>query len=63
VLGDSVCVLHVGLAGGGEFGRVVAGDAGVVDEELDAFGFLFGELFVEAGYVVFVADGVLVVVV
>jgi hypothetical protein len=29
------------LAGGGEFGVVVASDAGVVDEELDAFGFFF----------------------
>jgi hypothetical protein len=42
------------LAGGGEFGVVVASYAGVVDEELNAFGFLFRELFVEAGNVLFI---------
>jgi hypothetical protein len=55
VLGDGFGVFHVGLAGGGEFGVVVASDAGVVDEELDAFGFFLRELLVEAGYVFLVA--------
>jgi hypothetical protein len=59
MLGDGVRGGHVGFAVGGELCGVVAGDAGVVDEELDAFGFLFRELFVEAGYIVLVArDGV-----
>jgi hypothetical protein len=42
------------LASGRKFGVVVASNAGVVDEELNAFGLFLGELFVEAGYVLLV---------
>jgi hypothetical protein len=55
VLGDGFGGFPVGFASGREFCVVVAGDAGVVDEELNAFGFLFGELFVETGDVGLVA--------
>jgi len=47
VLGDGDGVLHVGGAVGGELGCVVAGDAGVVDEEVDAVGLFLRHFFDE----------------
>lgn len=46
MLADGLGIFHVWLAGGGEFGVVVAGDAGVVDEELDSFWFFLAEFVV-----------------
>lgn len=55
MLADGLGILHVWLAGGGEFGGVVAGDAGVVDEELDPIWFFFAEFVVKALDVVLIA--------
>jgi len=47
VLGDGNGVLHVGGAVGGKLRGIVAGDAGIVDEEVDAVGLFLSHFFDE----------------
>lgn len=56
MLGDGLCVFHVGFAVVGEFGVVVPRDTGVVDEQLDARGFFAGDVRDEVLDVLFVGD-------
>lgn len=56
VLGDGVGGGEIWGSGLGEAGVVVFGDAGVVDEEVDAVGFLLSHVGCETLRVVFAAD-------
>lgn len=54
MLTDGLGIFHIWLADRGEFGVVIAGDTGVINEELDSFWFFLAEFVVYALDIVFI---------